>query len=236
MSLSILPQRLRAFSDITNIEYVGGVVGGALDGGSVSLTALTGGIGSAALAGDTVIGFMCLNNSSDDALLIGTGYTLLGSELYVATGGVNLRAARKVMGGSPDTSLAFSSTLGGEAAWGAMVFRGINGTPLDVAVVTAVGANSDVTNANPGAITPVNLGALVVAIGGGCSTAATTNFTSSDLSNFIQHTRSATSRVQVGAGTALWSGSGAINPAAFGGGNSDTSSDWAAITLALRSA
>lgn len=230
-----LHHRLRGSALASSLQYVGGNVGTGLDNGSLSLTALTGGYATQPGAGDIVIAFMVLNNSSDDTLSIGTGYTLLGSELYVSTGGVNLRAAYKVMSGSPDTSIAFGSTLGGDAAWGAMVFHGQDSTPIDVSVVTAVGVNSDVTNANPGAITPVTRGSVIVAIGGGCSNAAITAFTSSDLSNFIHAERSGGVKAQVGAGSAVWSGSGSFDPAAFGGGNSDTSSDWAAITLAIRS-
>jgi len=198
---------------------------------------LTGGVDTTAQAGDIVIGFLCVYDASDAALVIGTGYTLIGSELYVSTGGVNLRAAYKVMGGSPDTSLAFSSDIGVESAWGALVFRGFDaGTPIDVTTTTATGANSDVTNANPPAITPVTPGSVIVAIGGGCSSAALTAFTSSDLSNFVHAERTSGSfKAQIGAGSAIWSGSGAFNPAQFGGGVSDNSADWAAITLALRS-
>ena len=122
------------------LQYVGGATAtkaGATSGNStISLTALTGGIASAAAAGDIVIAVFATGSTVDRALSITDGttaYTLIGTELYSNdTYDTNLRVAYKVMGATPDTNVTFGPTLNAADA-GAMavhVWRGQAASPI----------------------------------------------------------------------------------------------------------
>lgn len=226
------------------IQYVGGLTAsklGATSGNStISLTALTGGIASAAAAGDIVIAVFGTGTTVDRTLAINDGtteYTLIGSELYSNdTFDTSLRVAYKIMGATPDTTVTFGPT-GSDEDGGAMavhVWRGIDtATPLDVTAVTATGINTYLPNA--GSITPVTAGAIVIVAGaGGREKDLTGTYAASDLSNFIQNQQTtANGAVIAGVGSFAWT-SGAFDPAAWTGSGDTTSFSWAAITLALR--
>ncbi len=218
----------RVGSKIVNVTSSGG---GTV---TMSLTDLTGGLDAAPLPGDMVIVMAAMADSTDYALSIGTGYTLVGSELKGPGPGPNLRVASKVMGGSPDTSVTIDfgvASKDGIAA--ARVYRSFDpATPLDVATVTATGGVGS-GGPNPPSIGPVTPGSLVFAIGAGGHSGSATSLTSSDLSNFVQLNHQSTNSTLLGFGDLVWGGGGAVDPAALGVGW--VTGGWAALTMAIRS-
>lgn len=232
----------RASANISSIQLVGSKIVTATSSASnlvtMSLTDLTGGLDAAPLDGDMVIVMAALADGTDYAMSIGTGYTLVGSELKGNGPGANLRVARKVMSGSPDTSVTIDFGVPSTACIAAArVYRSFDAaSPLDVSATTAVGAgavgSSEATN--PPAISPLTRGSIVLAIGaGGVGNGGYTNFTSPDLSNFLSASHASATPTLLGFGDAVWSGSGAVDPATFGGGW--TNGGWAALTMAIRS-
>lgn len=219
------------------LQYVGGKISAvATTGATVSLTDLTGGLASAPAAGDIVIVAMSCASNGNRTLTVSSGYTEL-AELFINDDkDANLSVNYKIMGSTPDTS--FTTNNVGSSASGTMiavhVWRGVDQTtPMDVTATTATNLNTGTTD--PPSITPVTAGAVVIAVGHAASATAA-NYTSSDLSNFLTGTSSNTHSNQTGIGSIAWSGSGAVNPAAFGGGSNTTSDSMAALCLALRPA
>jgi len=224
-------------------SYVGGQVGSFA--GKTSATtvtfALTNGSASTPAADDLVIVAYSVGSTADRALTIRNGsvvdYTLAGSELYQNdTYDSNLRVAYRFMPATPETTVVLSGT-GSTADAGAYtihVFRGIDpSTPLDVAAVTAGGINTRL--ANPGSILPTTSGAWIYVVGGAAAATGGT-FTAAYLTDLRATTRSDTNDSNIASGYVTWS-SGTYDPAAFGGGGTNTTNDsWTAVTLALRPA
>lgn len=197
---------------------------------------LTGAINIAAAIGDTVIVIPAIGSNADRDMIITSGYTELADH-YVngTTYDANIGAFLKTLAAA-DTTVTFGSSGSANDAQGGvlLLFRGVDPTtPLDVAVVLdqATGAGAP----NPAAITPVTTGAIGV-FGGAQAAATAANLTSSDLTAFRQVIQVDTNDIAVGAGFIEWSGAGAIDPAAFGGGSSNAANSWASVSLVLRPA
>ena len=225
-----------------NIVYVGGQVGQfAGKTGTTTVTfSLTNGTDSVPKAGDLVIvAYGVGSASSNRALTINNAsavaYTLIGSELFSAdTFSANLRVAYRFMPATPETTCVLSGTgaVQDAGAYTIHVFRNVDSTtPLDVAAVTQVGTNTRLANPDP--ITPSTVGALIYVVGAAaCGTGGT--FTAAYLTDLRVTTQADTNDVNIASGYVNWT-SGEYNPAAFGGGGTDTTSDsWCAVTLALR--
>jgi hypothetical protein len=227
---------------VKTLSYVGGnSAAGSNAAFSVSLTALTGGSGSTAQAGDIVIVVSGWSGTVDGNPGIATaGYTEV-SDLYANdTRDANLSVSYKIMGATPDTTVSVNGSGGTAGANGSVavvhVWRGVDTvTPMDVSATTATGTNAaTIDNAS---ITPVTAGAIVLAAG--LSTAAAsagdTSFTApTGYSNAVMKNGNGTSlSVQAGIASKSWS-SGAENPAAWSNITTSTSDSWAAVTLALR--
>jgi len=120
-------------------------------------------------------------------------------------------------------------------AYSIQVFRGVDpSTPLDVTSTYATDSGTN-NNPNPAAITPTTAGAWVVVCGGGASASNATAYTSS-LSAFLYANGQDTNDAVIGVGYYdAWT-SGAYDPSAFGGGNTNTANSWGATTIALRPA
>ena len=222
-------------------------VGGATCSGtgatySCSLTALTGGSGSAAIANDLVIvvtGWASAANG-DPGVTTPTGYTEVYDLYRSDTRDVNISVNWKVMGGTPDTSVTVrgynNAANGGATA--VHVWRGVNTTtPMDVAPPTGVTAGNASRPDSP-AITPITTGAMVLSVGMGTGDAtplAQTTPTGYSNGRSVAGTGS-TMSVIANIASKTWSGSGAEDPAAWTGGETSTSDSWAAGTLALRPA
>lgn len=225
------------------IQYVGGTtatkLGAASGNTTISLTALTGGIASAAAAGDIVIVTFVTGSTADRTLLIqdpaAVAYTLIGTELYAngTTNDTNLRVAYKFMGTTPDTTVTIgpSGNNADAAAMAVQVWRGVDTTtPFDVTTTTATGTGTG--RPNPPAITPVTSGTIIGVVGG-ASAGTGAVFTAPALSNFRTATSADTQDAMVGVGSFAWT-SGAYDPAAYTGGTTNAADSWAALTYALR--
>lgn len=211
---------------------------------TIALSGLTGGLDTAPAAGDTVVvGYATGVGPSG-----GTGANPFVTAGYTATNGVwgdsnddiILSAGVKVMGGSPDASVVVTGAAVNAAGHSPgiviiQVFRGVNAvTPLDVAATTAVGSNSVV---NPAAITPVTASALLVVFGGQGRDSSVTAFTNSDLTNFVQiNNHPFVDGIRFAGGYRQLGAASAYDPVAWGGGNVEAGTAFAAITLALRPA
>lgn len=142
----------------------------------------------------------------------------------------------KIMGATPDTSVEIQHS--GDYAWPTVgivhAFRGVDQTtPMDVAAVSANSSNDG--QPDPPAITPVTSGAVVVAAGNAANSDIPA-VTSSDLTAFVDVVTADTKDCAAGQGYIEWGGSGAVDPAKFGGGTTSGTSSWAAGCLALRPA
>jgi len=223
----------------SGLVYVGGASNGNTTGAAfnVSLTALTGGIGSAAQEGDIVIvvNSLASGTSGTNPGVSTSGYT---EEQDLQSGSStiwsHLSVSWKIMGSTPDTLVDINagvSSYGNAAA--VHVWRGVNQTtPFDVAETTATGINT--SRANPPAITPTTSGAIIIACGAGIAGTGV-NYTSSDLSNFVAFLSNTSLDSEVGIGSYVWV-SGAFNPAQFTSGGTGVTDFWCAVTLALRPA
>ncbi len=224
------------------IQYVGGKAvaqaGATSDYAAISLTDLTGGIGSAPIENDLVL--ICYgigSNVNVDVAITTSGYTEI-TDLYNGPGGAdqsNLGLFRKFMTSTPDTGVVVTASGNGNHAGSISihVWRGVNlTTPLDVAHVTASGTATG--RPTPPAITPTTSGAVVVCAGVGAVTTGA-DFTTSDLSNFVTEYSPDVYGVTSGLGSFAWS-SGTFTPAAWGGNSVAANDTWLAVSIALRPA
>ena len=225
----------------TGLQFVGGTT--AFGRGdtytSVSLTSLTGGIGSAPIAGDIVI-VVHGNVSTGDIDPSVSGYTEL-TELYANDEvDANMAVAWKIMGGSPDTSVTVFQDGGASNghATAIHVWRGAHQTvPFNVTTTTATGTSSDKPDSPT--ITPTTAGSVVFTVGMAAQddTAAATmtapaGYTDNDF--VAKGDGGSRSAIAVIASKA-WV-SGAEDPGAWSGGEVDTSNSWVAATLVLQPA
>lgn len=211
---------------------------------AISLTGLTGGIASAPAEGDVVVVLYEHDSSFTNTLGISTsGYSTATANGIDTRNFLGLVGVKK-MGATPDTDVTVTASTGnaGESRIVLVeVWRGGDpSTVLDASIVTASGGNTG--QPNPGAISPLTPGALILVLGG-CAGAYETEpsaFTSGDLTDIFQLAISTPSgsylygnRAAIGHHT--WT-SGAFDPAQWGGGTTSTTASWAAFTIALRPA
>ena len=195
------------------------------------------------LEGDLVL--VGVNNASTvnrpEGALTPSGYTASITSLYANdSNDVNLQVAYKVMGASPDTSVAIPASNATTAgiAYAIYVFRGVDTTtPLDVNPTVASATNSG--KANAPAITPATDGAWIFVVGAAAVAAGAVFTNAGDLSTTTNHFRSATITSTtndaniVGGIKTDWT-SGEFDPIVFGGSTTTNTGSWAAVTLALR--
>ena len=228
------------------LEYVGSNSGSVSNSGSpaaisVSLTALTGGSGAAALEGDIVIAIVGDCSSTNVNTGVATaGYTEL-CNLYVSDSfDSNLIVEWKIMGATPDTTVL--TDVGGTTDFASTcvvhVWRNVDQTtPIDATTTTATGGNTG--DVNPPSITPVTTNAVVIACGtsGNSGGASITYSSIPGLSNTAQlQGEGPTIRdCLVGVGSVAWT-SGAVDPSAWTITSDSTSWSYAAASIALRPA
>lgn len=214
------------------IEFVGSATATANNGGNpaVDLTALTGGIDTAARENDLVVAFGAVPTNT--AGIDWSGYTLIDENVNSASTG---RSALyyKFMTSTPDTSATFTGDGDANSSVGAlaMVFRGVDtSTPIDVAATAATGSS---TNPDPPAITAPATAEAVVAVFAfsrvnDAAITAPTNY--SDIT--IANAGGDTNDVSL---AAAWRGGFCIgeaeNPAAF---TNWSTGSWRAISVVLR--
>lgn len=236
----MLAQRLMPATS-GGIQYVGGKTSTVPDGtasANISLTGLTGGIASAPSVGDLAIVYFGVGFQGSGSAGSITGYTQVASISADDQYDTSLSVHYRTLVLFTTTQFTIPNGTGASGAAGAVVvhvWRNVDSvTPLDVTRTTATGTNSVLCN--PPAITPVSIGAIIVAGGAGAHIAGKQTYSSSNLFGFQSRFSEETVDVTVGAGYTPWSG-GAFDPAQFTFSAADsTSNSWAAVTLALRPA
>ena len=175
------------------------------------------------------------------AQLTPSGYTAAHTDNYQNdSNDSNFLVSYKVMGVTPDTSVAIPASNATTAGVGyaIYVFRGVDTvTRFDVTPVVTGNINTGVANAN--AITPVTPGAWIVVFGGAAVAAGAVFTNPAGMSTTTNHFRSATITTTTNDANiagAIYTGwtSGAYDPAAFGGSTSTNTGSWSAVTIALR--
>lgn len=226
------------------ISYVGGQAAGRTNPATALLVtfALTGGIDTVPRGGDLVIVTAVTGSAAGNpamAVTTPTGYTALGQlNQSAATADTSMNVSYKIMGGTPDADVTIPGTTNN--AWGEaysiQVFRGVHqSTQMDVTAVSA--GTTGTGRPNPGAITPVTIGAWVIICGGGAAgTGANYVAPANYTTNFLTANGADTTDAMVGSG--YFSGwiSGAEDPGVYTGGTTGATDSWTAYTLALRPA
>ena len=222
------------------LEYVGGnSVNGSYGDYSISLTALTGGLSASASAGDIVIVAWsnCAGANVSGTMSINTsGYTALGHIFANDTRDTNTKVSYKVLSGTPDTTISVRDDDGGNAGVCSVhVWRGIDTTtPMDVTFVSSGGGNTGIPD--PGSITPITVGAYVIAIGTGTSNTTRTPTAPTGYSNLIFKSNITGGISQTCAICSKAWTSGAEDPGVFGGMDSNGQNTCSMFTIALRTA
>ncbi len=229
------------FMGSAGISFVGSFYNDGSGASSTTITAnyggsLSGGSDSSPREGDYVFVAVCTSNSADLTFSASTaGYTKV-ADLYAnntgTTADCSMAVFYKRMGASPDSSVTITSSATAFLIATVYVVRGMNAsTPMDATATTA----TTVTNGavpDPPAITPATARAAVLAVGCAAGSGTMTDLTSSDLANFDSRN---TGFAATGIGLIYGWASGAVNPAAFGGGGASLRAT-ASVTMALRPA
>lgn len=223
------------------LTYVGGAeASGNSANYDVSLTGLTGGSGSAALAGDLVIVATGFVSTADGNPGVSTSEYTEVADLYRSdTRCANFSVNWKIMGSTPDTSVSCNGSLLGTngAVCVVHVWRNANATtPLDVTTTTAVAGNA--SNPNSPSIIPVTAGALIISTGLGTMAAVDNSVTApttpNTFTNQVDISVDPGNAATVGIASYLGWSSGAYDPGAWTNFTTSTSDSWAAATLAIR--
>lgn len=218
------------------LEYVGGnSVNGSYGNYSISLTALTGGLSSSAASGDIVI-VSFANVYGTFASMNVSGYTYINQRYENDTRDTNAAAFYKILTGTPDTQVNVYDDNGGLSGVCAVhVWRGVDTTtPMDVTPLSNGGGNTGIPD--PSAITPVTAGAYVIAIGIGTSNTTRTPTAPTGYSNLVFKSNLVSGISQTIAFCSKAWTSGAEDPGAFGGMDSNGQNTNVAYTIALRPA
>jgi hypothetical protein len=234
--------RAAAIKPTAGLEFVGAVFAAATGTtNTLSLTSLAGGIASAPQSGDIVIGVRCFKMATDQTIECTTAGYVEIAELYAnSSNDTQLGIYYKVLS-SAETDVTFTNGSSTNGFVGAYVWRGVNQTtPLDVTSTTATGTTSI---PNCPSITSVTNNSVIIAIGTGSGSIGTGTPNAvltvpSGMTNFSQIRTGASTDNDVVGGFAsyLQETAGAYDPAAFGGGNSDTRNSFCVVTMALRPA
>lgn len=208
------------------IQFVGTVTTSA--SGSLSLTSLTGGIGSAPATDDIVLVAVFGTDGSDINIAV-TGYTEVADIYANGAGDSNFGVYYKIMGGSPDTTVTIPSLTNVRAV--VYVLRGVDTTtPEDATATTATKITSGIPD--PPSITTVTANAMVVSL---CGTRAPGTYVAP--SGFSGTSKSSSSSGNVLVASKIKATAGSENPAVWTGITSDSAAyTCASVTMALRPA
>jgi hypothetical protein len=225
----------------TKIEFVGHLIEqGTSNPATLSLTNLTGGLATFAIAGDIVIAMRAFKGANNETISCNTsGYTLVADLYSDSFEDSQLGVFYKVLT-SNETSVELSNTGGAVGGVNAVyVFRYISQTnPLDATSTTATGTGGI---PNCPAITTATSNSVVVAIGSaaGSSGSPLSDLTApSGMTNFYQLRVGAglNNQTVLGIATLLRPTAESYDPPAFGGGTLDGDCSFCAVTIALRKA
>jgi hypothetical protein len=233
-------------------DYVGGKVAefyaAQINNQSISLTDLTGGTDSAPQEGDIVVIAHALSSNTDrrgTMAVTTSGYTSVGSVFANSTNDANFEVWYKVMGASPDTTVAvdIGTTTADPKAVLVQVYRNKNTTtPLDgITPLTATNTGSADPNP-PGPITPATSGAWIIVAAmtttGDGATGENAPITASYLQNPVSTTGFVPAQIRglsAIMGHVVWT-SGGYDPAAMSTTATDAGNSWAAATFVLKPA
>lgn len=213
------------------LVYVGGAVGDVYSSAiTIPLNALTGGIASAAAAGDLVVA-MAFNVDASDRTFTDPGGEWDAKHADLRQGNINFAAFTKRLTVS-SSSLTFSGGFFTTHYYAAQVWRGSHAaTPIDATPTTAQGSTSGGTNAP--SITTIG-GSCVVLVGGVYTGTTVSDLSApADTTNFLE-IGDADSSIAMAA--ARVTAPGAYDPPAFGGGTSGGSPAWCAVSIPIRPA
>lgn len=222
------------------LEYVGGALATGSTGPlTVSLTALTGGIGASAQPGDLVVvasGFV--GTAEGQPGVTTAGYTPL-AQLYADASArdTNLAVACKLLTDAEGSVTCLGSGVASNGAVAvAHVWRGVDPVaPLDVAIATASGLNTRAMNSPP--VTPVTDGAVVLSIGAAVSTAGfNSTVPPAGYANHVFRAHDPGTAFGCGIASKSWAGTGPEDPPNWGSTGGTSGDSWAAATLVLRPA
>jgi len=225
-----------------NLTFVGAVLQETSSNSTtLSLTGLSGGIGTSPQAGDIVIGVRGFKSATDQTIDCTTlGYVEI-AELYANSNNDAQLGVYYTVLSSAETDVTFTNATAGTGFVGAYVWRGVNqSTPLDVTPTTITGNTS---RPNCPSITTVTNNCIIVAIGIGVGSLGTNTLNSvltvpSGMTNFtaIQTGVGTDNDIIGGFASFLQTTAGAYDPATFGGGNVSTLNSFCGVTIALRRA
>ena len=197
------------------LVYVGGATAtGTSSNYTVDLTALTGGIGSSAQAGDLVVVVTAFQMGSDaDPGVTTAGYTELVDLYANGVRDTNMSVAIKLLT-SAEASVTCRGSGGSSrgAASAVHVWRGANETnPIDVATVTAVNTSSRVIDSPE--VTPLTAGAVIISAGA-ASAADIANLPDAPAGygNVVRAVSDPSQAVVAAIASMAWSGSGPHDP------------------------
>lgn len=181
-------------------------------------------------AEDDIVVIVLASDGNGQGVLTEAGYTL-DVEENVTPG---FAVGHKVMGSTPDTVVELTGLANRAVTVLIQVWSGVDpSTPLDVAAVSASGSSGD---PNPGSVTPVTDGCLIIACGGLDDDEASVSAAPSGYSNLLSANTSGESAGQ--GATAMMASKELATATAEDPGAFTTSGDdeWRAATLALKPA
>jgi VCBS repeat-containing protein len=192
------------------------------------------------LPGDVVVvatGCMSYKEYINGGVVSPDGYI---EDAYVtrnATWKVNLSVSHKVLGPSPESSITVVGPGQGTyrgAGTVVMAFRGVDATtPLDVSAVSAPAPTTGVL-ADPGPVTPLSQGAVVVSACAWTINNITAITPPSNCTEHIEATHGPGTAYVVGLAVAPWAGSGQFDPGPWATTGLDGNCASCAVTIALR--
>lgn len=215
---------------VPDIQYVGGYVTtgtGTISNIDVSLTSLSGGLGTSPAAGDLVIVYFGTGSQNNRSLVI-EGYTTV-ADLYQdgASYDTNFIAGYKIMGSTPDVQVTLRGTSSTSDATAVIVQVWRNASIGSAASFTQTGSNFD-----PPSVTPVANGSWVVVGGAAAHGDGVDTFTSPDLSGFITDGANSVNDVSIGAGYYEWT-SGTFDPQQWTNTSGGSGKSSAGVTIVL---
>lgn len=176
--------------------------------------------------------------------LVPSGYTAAHTADYRGdSNDSNFQVSYKVMGVTPDTSVAIpaSNATTAGVAYVVYVFRGVNTVagPHSATPVVTGAINTGVANAPSITPTAGDTGAWIIAFGGAAVAAGAVFTNPAGMSTTTNHFRSTTITTttnDANVAGAIYTGwtSGAYDPAVFGGSTSTNTGSWSAVTIALK--
>ena len=204
----------------------------------ISLTSLTGGIGSAPIENDIVVVAQTIGSQYGDGIaIISSGYTTVANLNSVDTFQSNFLVSVKRMSATPDTSVTIKNQGGSSTSQTTVVYvlRGVHISDTFSVKSTATGLNTSAPT--PPAITPTDSGSVILCIGGAVAgfSFGGAVYTASQLTSFTQVFQSSSYNAITGTGYYSWV-SGTFTPAAWTVTKDDPGFAWCSLSLSFKPA